>query len=53
MKHIPSLIGVLAMFCICYVLSYVDLSGIQVVMGIIAVVLVYGATMAWHIRNIL
>jgi hypothetical protein len=53
MKHIPSLLGVVVLFSICYVLTEIALSGVQLTIGIAAAVVVYGATMAWHIRNIL
>lgn len=53
MKHVPSLIGVAVLFCICYVLTEMALSGVQLAIGIAVAMVVYGATVAWHIRNIL
>ena len=53
MRHIPSLLGVVVLFGICYVLTEITLSGVQLIIGIAAAVVVYGATMVWHIRNIL
>jgi hypothetical protein len=53
MKHLPSLVGVTILFGIVYFLTEVTLTGRQLAIGIAAAVVVYGATMTWHIRNIL
>ncbi|MET4291896.1 hypothetical protein ACVW1A_008259 [Bradyrhizobium sp. LB1.3] len=53
MKHVPSLLGVVVLFCIVFFLTRVSLSTPQLAAGICIALLVYAATMAWHIRNIL
>lgn len=53
MKHVPSLMGVLILFGIVYFLTRATLSTSQLAGGICIALLVYAATMAWHIRNIL
>lgn len=53
MKHVPSLIGVVVLFGIVFFLTRATLSTFQLTIGICIALLVYGATMAWHIRNIL
>jgi hypothetical protein len=53
MKHVPSLVGVVVLFAIVYVLTEATLTGRQLAFGIAAALLVYAATMAWHMRNIL
>lgn len=51
MKHIPSIIGTVMIFGICYVLAYVTLSGAQMFAAIVAAVAVYAATVFWYIRT--
>jgi hypothetical protein len=51
MKHVPSLIGVAVLFGIVYLLTEATLTTTQFVLGIIGAILVYGATITWHIRN--
>ncbi|MET3971371.1 hypothetical protein ACVWXN_000074 [Bradyrhizobium sp. i1.4.4] len=53
MKHVPSLLGVVVLFCIVFFLTRASLSTPQLAAGICIALLVYAATMAWHIRNIL
>jgi ABC-type amino acid transport system permease subunit len=53
MKNVPSLVGVVVLFAIVYFLTEAALTTTQLICGIAAAVLVYGATMAWHIRNLL
>ena len=51
MIHIPSIIGAAILFGICYVLSYVTLSGVQTFAATAAAVAVYSATVFWYIRT--
>jgi uncharacterized membrane protein len=51
MKHVPSLIGVALLFAIVYFLSEATLTTTWFVLGVFGAILVYGATIAWHIRN--
>jgi hypothetical protein len=53
MKHVPSLVGVSILFGIVYFLTAATLTTLQLTFGIAGALLVYGATMAWHIRNLL
>jgi hypothetical protein len=53
MKHAPTLFGVIILFGIVYFLTEATLTWSQLAFGIAGVLLVYSATMAWHIRNIL
>lgn len=53
MRHVPSLLGVVVLFGIIYFLTRATLSTPQLAWGIGVAILVYAATMAWHIRNIL
>ncbi|MCK1306600.1 MULTISPECIES: hypothetical protein [unclassified Bradyrhizobium] len=53
MKHVPSLLGVIALFCIVFFLTRASLSTPQLAAGICIALLVYAATIVWHIRNIL
>jgi hypothetical protein len=53
MKHAPTLVGVIILFGIVYFLTEATLTGPQLAFGIAGAILVYSATMAWHIRNIL
>jgi hypothetical protein len=51
MKHVPSLVGVVVLFGIVYFLTRATLSTVQLAIGIALALVVYGATIAWHIRN--
>jgi hypothetical protein len=53
MKHIPSLVGVVVLFAIVYFLTNATLTRAQFAIGVLLAVLVYSATMTWHIRNLL
>ena len=53
MVHIPSLIGVAVVFGLCYLLAYVALSGTQMFLAIVALVVAYAATVTWHLRTTL
>jgi hypothetical protein len=53
MKHVPSLLGVVILFGIVYFLTEATLTTLQLALGIAGALLVYGVTMAWHIRNLL
>jgi hypothetical protein len=53
MKHVPSLVGIVILFGIVYFLTEATLTTFQLAVGIAGALLVYGATMAWHIRNLL
>ena len=53
MKHVPSLVGVVILFGIVYFLTEATLTMLQMAFGIVGAILVYSATMAWHIRNLL
>lgn len=53
MRHVPSLLGVIVLFGIVFFLTRETLSTPKLVGGICIALLVYAATMAWHIRNIL
>jgi hypothetical protein len=52
-RHAPSIAGVIALFGIVYTLTEVSLTVPQLVLGICAAIIVYSATMVWHVRNIL
>ena len=43
----------MVLFGIVYFLSEASLTTAQLVCGIVVAILVYSATMAWHIRNLL
>jgi len=51
MSHIPSIIGAVIFFAICYVMSALTLTGIQMALAIVALVVVYSATTFWYIRT--
>jgi hypothetical protein len=53
MKHVPTLLGVIILFGIVYFLTEATLSWLQLAFGIALAILVYSATMAWHIHNLL
>lgn len=53
MVHIPTLIGAAILFGICYVLSEVTLTGIQMFIAIAALIAVYSATVVWYLRTTL
>jgi hypothetical protein len=53
MKHVPTLVGVAILFGILYFLTEATLTRGQLAFGVAGAIMVYGATMAWHIRNIL
>lgn len=53
MRHVPSLLGVIVLFGIVFFLTRATLTTPQLAWGIGVAILVYAATMAWHIRNIL
>jgi hypothetical protein len=44
MVHVPSIVGAALLFGICYVLVYVTLTGIQIAAAIVALIVVYAAT---------
>jgi len=50
---IPSIIGVAVLFGICYVMSSVPLTGTQLFLAFLALVVVYAATVFWYIRTTL
>ena len=49
MSYIPSIIGVAIFFGICYIMSTVNLTSVQLVLAITALVVVYSTTAVWHI----
>jgi hypothetical protein len=51
MKHVPSLVGVCILFGIVHFLAEATLTTLHLTFGI-APLLVYGATMTWHICNL-
>jgi len=53
MSHIPSVLGAATLFGICYVLAYVPLTGLQMFIAIVALILVYSATVIWYLRTTL
>ena len=53
MSHIPSIIGCAVFFGICYIMSTVTLTGMQMFLAVVALVIVYSATVVWHIRTTL
>jgi hypothetical protein len=53
MAHIPSLIGTAILFGLCYLLAYVTLSGTQMFIAIVSLVIVYAATVIWYLRKTL
>jgi hypothetical protein len=53
MAHVPSIIGAAILFGICYILAYVPLSDAQMFFAVVALVLVYSATVIWYLRTTL
>ena len=53
MVHVPSAIGTTILFGICYVLAYVPLTNLQIFIAIVALILVYSATVIWYLRTTL
>ena len=53
MSHIPSVIGAAILFGICYILAYVSLTGTQVFIAIVVLILVYSATVVWYLKKTL
>ena len=53
MNHIPSVIGAAVLFGICYILAYVPLTGVQMFIAIVALILVYSATVIWYLKKTL
>lgn len=53
MAHIPSAIGAAILFGICYVLAYVSLTTTQMVVAIVALLVVYAATVGWYLKKTL
>ena len=51
MENVPSLIGALVLFGVVYFLTEATLSTFQLVSWLGIALLVYGATIFWHIRN--
>ena len=52
-KHIPTAIGVAILFGLCYILAYMRLTGAQMFLAIVMLVLVYSATVVWHLKKTL
>ena len=53
MNHIPSVIGAAVLFGICYILAYVPLTGVQMFIAIVMLILVYSATVVWYLKKTL
>ena len=53
MNHIPSVIGTAILFGICYILAYVPLTGAQMFIAIVVLILVYSATVVWYLKKTL
>ena len=53
MNHIPSVIGAAILFGICYILAYLPLTGAQMFIAIVALILVYSATVVWYLKKTL
>jgi hypothetical protein len=51
MMHIPTVVGVVVFFGICYAMSVLTLTGLQTFIAIVALVVVYSATIVWYIRT--
>jgi len=49
-KHIPTAIGVAILFGLCYILAYMLA---QMFLAIVMLVLVYSATVVWHLKKTL
>jgi hypothetical protein len=49
--HIPSIIGFATFWAICYVMSVLNLTRMQLFLAISALVIVYCASAFWYIRT--
>lgn len=51
MIHIPTILGCSILFGICYMLSKVTLTGMQMLVALSALAVVSAATVAWYMRT--
>jgi hypothetical protein len=51
MLHIPSIVGLAIFWGICYVMSVLNLTRMQLILSIGALAIVYCATGFWYIRS--
>jgi Flp pilus assembly protein TadB len=47
--HVPSIIGFSAFAAICYVISAITLTGMQLFLAVTVLIIVYSATTIWYI----
>ena len=53
MNHIPSVLGAAILFGLCYIMAYVPLTGAQMFVAIVVLILVYSATVVWYLKKTL
>ena len=53
LSHLPSIIGVVTFVGICYVISSLPLTGVQLFLAVSALLVIYSATVYWYLRTTL